>query len=173
MVRKPLPDLDTSLAAIEDVTRYQECLLGLLRHNDDKGLRLLGIYLAAIAAIVTAGFALMSISLLTPALAGFLVGTAASLGFGCIFAYVAAWRADIYLPGRRPDFWRWAIDNKVNVRHALSYYLDQADICITHNDRINKRAARMLSRGYLCGLSAPWVGGAVALVVTLTRCLTS
>lgn len=159
--------------AIKDVTTFQECLLGLMHHNDDKAIRILGIYLATIGAVVTAGFALNAAKLLSPALTGFLIGGGIALLGGCLFAYAAAWRAEIYLAGRKPDFWRWAVDNDLTPEDVLPYYLDQAEACIEHNERLNRRSARMLSKSYLCGVSAPLVGALFTLVTLAAKCITA
>jgi hypothetical protein len=96
-------------AAIQDIARYQEQLLKMLLHHDDRALKVLSLYVTVLAALVTAAFALNQAQALNAYAKIFMGGGAVSLAVGCGFAYRAAWKARIYLPGRKADFWSWAL----------------------------------------------------------------
>jgi hypothetical protein len=154
--------------AFQDIARYQEHLFRLMIHNDDRALRVLSLYIATIGLIITAGFGLYQAKSLGAYPIIFLAGVTLSLAVGCVFAYWAAWSADIYLPGRKPDFWRWA--NEIsNPDETIRAYLEQAQEIIIHNEEITNRAATRLGRSYQCGVIAPLIGLGAALFAWAAR----
>ena len=140
--------------ALQDTVRYQEHLFRLLIHNDDRALRILSIYGTIIGLLITVAFALNQAKALGPYPIVFMATAAVFLALGCVFAYLAGWSADIYLPGRKPDFWKWALDNDQDPRSVVAAYIEQAAQSIANNERISNRAARRLERGYVCGVLA-------------------
>jgi hypothetical protein len=157
--------------ALQDVGRYQEQLFRLIIHNDDRALRVLSLYGTLIGAIVTAGFALRQAQVLGPYVFVFLTAVGVTLLIGCYFAYLAAWTADLYLPGRKPEFWIWALQYTQNVDEAVKAYLTQAGPMIIRNEQISNRAVRRLGLSYVCGLAALPIGGAASLFAYLSRML--
>jgi hypothetical protein len=155
--------------AIGDIARYQEQLLKMILHHDDRALRVLTLYVTVLGALVTASFALNQARALN-AYAGIAMGGAAlSLFVGCGFAYRAAWTARIYLPGRKPDFWTWALDNELDICATALAYAQQAVEIIANNERIADRAANRLARAHLWGIAAPFIGTALALFAYISR----
>lgn len=146
--------------AIQDVARYQDQLSKLIFFHDEKGHKILTIYVSVLAAIVTATFALNQINKLGAYAQLFLGGSAASLLVGCTFAYLTARTAPIYIPGRKPDFWLWALENNQTVHETIVAYLNQAADINLFNERLSNRSARRLQKAYACGFAAPGVGAA-------------
>jgi hypothetical protein len=144
--------------AIQDVVRYQEQLLKLIFFHDEKGHKVLSVYVTVIAAMVTAAFALNQINKLGLYAELFLGGNILSLLFGCVFAYLTAWTAPIYTAGRKPDFWMWAIENEQSVREMTVAYLNQSSEIIASNTALSERSARRLQKAYIRGLAAPLTG---------------
>jgi hypothetical protein len=89
-----------------------------------------------------------------------IASAAVVLLIGCAFAYGAAWTARIYLPGRKPDFWTWAIENEQDIRDTALAYAKQALEVIENNEKVADRAAARLTKAYICGLIAPGAGAA-------------
>jgi hypothetical protein len=155
--------------AISDTARYQEQLLKMILHHDDRALRVLTLYVTVLGALVTTAFALNQAHALN-SYAGIAMGGAAlSVFVGCGFAYRAAWTARIYLPGRKPDFWTWGLDNELDIRETARAYAQQAVEIIANNERIADRAANRLARAHLCGIAAPFIGTALALFAYVSR----
>lgn len=151
-------------SAIPDIARYQEQLLIMILHHDDRALKVLSLYVTVLGALVTAILALRQAGILTAYLLIMIVGAALTLAIGCVFAYRAAWTARIYLPGRKPDFWMWAIQNNLDIRETASAYAEQAVDIIEQNERVADRAANRLTRAYVCGLAAPMTGAAAVWI---------
>ena len=148
--------------SIPDIAKYQEQLLRMILHHDDRALRVLSLYVTVLGALVTALFALKQAQILTAYFIIPIVAAASALAVGCAFAYRAGWTARIFLPGRKPDFWIWAIENEQNVREAALAYARQAAETIAHNERVADRAANRLAKAYFCGLAAPAIAAAAA-----------
>lgn len=166
--KAPLPD-KVPETAVQDIARYQEQLLKMIIHHDDRALKVLSLYVTVVGALVTAIFALKQSTLLTPYLVILIGGMALTLLVGCAFAYRAAWTARIYLPGRKPDFWTWALENDQDIRETALAYAKQAVEIIAHNEKLSDRAANRLTRAYVCGLAAPFVGTGLALFAFFSR----
>jgi hypothetical protein len=148
--------------SIPDIARYQEQLLRMILHHDDRALRVLSLYVTVLGALVTVLFALKQAQVLTAYFVIPIVAAASALVAGCAFAYRAGWTARIFLPGRKPDFWIWAIENEQNLREAALAYARQAADIIAHNERVADRAANRLAKAYFCGLAAPAIAAAAA-----------
>lgn len=166
---RPLADIAANNAssdevakiAIQDTARYQEQLLKLIFFHDEKGHKVLSIYVTVIAAIVTGCFALNQVGKFDLYAKLFLGGNAVTFLFGCVWAYITAWKAPIYIPGRKPDFWIWALENEQTVRESTLAYLNQSIDVVSFNEKLNDRSSNRLSKAYSCGLAAPLVGGAL------------
>jgi hypothetical protein len=156
-------------AAIQDLARYQEQLLKMILHHDDRALRVLSLYVTILGALVTAAFGLKQSAALSVYAGIIMCGAALSLLVGCSFAYRAAWTARIYLPGRKSDFWTWALENQQDIRETALAYAQQAVEIVTHNERLADRAATCLAKAHLCGIAAPFVGTAMGLFAYLAR----
>ena len=146
--------------ALQDVIRYQEHLVKLIFLHDEKGHKVLSIYVTVLAAAVTASFALGQLGVLTLYLKIFLMGAAASLLVGCIWAYLAAWTAPIYLPGRKPDFWLWALEYENTITETVAAYLIESQAIIKFNEKLSDRSSSRLGHAYACGLAAAPIGAA-------------
>jgi hypothetical protein len=148
--------------SIPDIARYQEQLLRMILHHDDRALRVLSLYVTVLGALVTALFALKQAQILTAYFLIPIFAAASALAVGCAFAYRAGWTARIFLPGRKPDFWIWAIENGQNVQEAALAYARQAADTTAHNEGVADRAASRLAKAYFCGLAAPAIAAAAA-----------
>lgn len=157
----PVGSEEVAKLAVQDVARYQEQLSKLIFFHDEKGHKVLSIYVTVLAAIVTGAFALNQIHKLNLYAELFLGSSAASLLLGCVFAYATAWTAPIYIPGRKPDFWLWALENDQDVRETTVAYLQQAADTSRFNETLSNRSSKRLAKAYVCGLAAPSVGAAV------------
>jgi hypothetical protein len=155
----PLPD-KVSEASIPDTARYQEQLIKLILFHDERALKLLSLYVPVMVAIATAAVALNQNGKLTLYIELFLGFTDITLFVGCLWAYGAAWTAPIYLPGRKPDFWIWAIENDVDFRGTALAYLKQSIDTTQANETLGNRAADQVANAYACGLAAPLLGAA-------------
>ncbi|RYX88241.1 MAG: hypothetical protein EON84_17115 [Bradyrhizobiaceae bacterium] len=144
--------------ALQDVVRYQEHLLKLIQFHDEKSHKVLAVYISILAAVTTISFGLNQIGQLSLFLKCFLGGSALSVLLGCAWAYTAAWTAEVYLPGRKPDFWFWALRNEQDVRETVTAYLNQSEAMIAVNEAVSTRSSTRMTRAYLCGLAAPFVG---------------
>jgi hypothetical protein len=157
----PAVSLDkVSEISIPDIARYQEQLLKMILHHDDRALRVLSLYVTVLGALVTALFALKQAQIITAYFVIPIAAAASALAAGCAFAYRAGWTARIFLPGRKPDFWIWAIENEQNVQEAALAYARQAADTIAHNERVADRAANHLGKAYFFGLAAPAMAAA-------------
>jgi hypothetical protein len=134
----------------------------MILHHDDRALRVLSLYVTVLGALVTVLFALKQAQVLTAYFVIPIVAAASALVAGCAFAYRAGWTARIFLPGRKPDFWIWAIENEQNLREAALAYARQAADIIAHNERVADRAANRLAKAYFCGLAAPAIAAVAA-----------
>ncbi len=159
-----LPEL-----ALQDTARYQEHLFRLLLHNDDRALRALSFYGAFIGVLITASFALNQANGFSAYAKIFIVVTIAILLVGCGLAYAALRTADIYLPGRKPDFWKWALVNEQDARSVIDAYLDQAELIIANNEKLADRASTILGWCYVCGALAVPIATCVTLLAYLAR----
>jgi hypothetical protein len=155
--------------AIHDIARYQEQLLKIIVHHDDRALRVLSLYVTVLGALVTASFGLYQAHAWSAYVVILIVVASLSLMLGCWFAYRAAWTAIIYLPGRKPDFWNWALEYDQDMRATALAYAKQAAEVISHNERIADRAANCLARAHMCGIAAPFVGTACAAFAYAAR----
>lgn len=155
-----VPSDEVAKMAIQDTVRYQEQLLKLIFFHDEKGHKVLSVYVTVIAAMVTAAFALNQLTELGLYRKLFLGGAAMSLVLGSIFAYATAWTAPVYIPGRKPDFWLWAMDYKQDLQETTAAYLKQAMEINARNEALSNRSAGRLENAYICGVAAPFVGAA-------------
>jgi hypothetical protein len=163
-IATPPPEKVAELA-VQDVFRYEEQLVKLILFHDDRALRLLSVYVPVIVALVTAAVALNQNDKLTTFTGFFIGGTAASFFVGCLCAFAAAWTAPIYLPGRKPIFWNWALEHEIELRPTAAAYLNQSIDATTHNERHCNRASAHLKKAYQCGIAAPVVGAAIDWVI--------
>lgn len=166
---EPVSPDKTCEMAVQDIARYQEQLLKMILHHDDRALRVLSLYVTVIGAFVPAAFALHQAEIFGPYVKITMFFAAVSLFVGIFFAYRAGWTARIYLPGRKSDFWAWAIENEQDTKETALAYVKQAVEIIEHNERVADRAANRLARAYLCGVAAPFVGTAIALFAYCAR----
>ena len=150
--------------AIQDVARHEEQIVKLILFHDDRALRILSVYVPVIGVLMAGTIALYQAAKLTVYLGVMIGGTAASLLVGCIYAFSVLWKAQIYLPSRKPVFWQWALKHDVELRAVASAYVDQSIKIVAENERHSSRASDNLTRSYICGIGAPFVGAALVWV---------
>jgi hypothetical protein len=150
--------------ALQDTVRYQEQLLRLIIHNDDRAFRLISFSVALMGVLLSAYALTKPLGFYVP----LFMGTVALCSFaGCLFAHAALAPADIYLPGNRPDFWQWALNHRQDVAAVTKAYLEGAAQTIVKNQSITERAAKLLWRSSLCIILSPAIGIAVTLIAYL------
>lgn len=155
--------------AIQDTARYEEQLVKLILFHDDRALRVLSVYVPVIVALTTAAVALKQADKLTLYIGCMIGGTAACFFVGCLCAFAVVWTVPIYLPGRRPDFWHWATEHDIELRATAIAYVAQATDMTAHNECHSNNASRYLTKAYMCGIAAPFVGAATIWVVYWSR----
>jgi hypothetical protein len=155
--------------AVQDVARHEEQLVKLILFHDDRALRLLAAYVPVIVALVAAAVGLNQSDRLTIYTGFFIGGTAASFFVGCLCAYAAAWTVPIFLPGRKPQFWSWALEHEIDLRSTAQAYVGQSIQVIAHNERQCNRASLHLKKAYQCGIAALFVGAAIDWVIYWSR----
>ncbi|SNT05476.1 hypothetical protein SAMN05216374_2477 [Tardiphaga sp. OK246] len=155
--------------AIQDAARYEEQLVKLILFHDDRALRVMSVYAPVIVALATAAVALNQTDKLSLYVGCMIGGTSASFFAGCLCAFSVIWTTPIYLPGRRPDFWNWATEHDVDLRSTAVAYVDQSKAMTAHNEARSNRASVRLSKAYICGMAAPFVGAATIWVVYWSR----
>jgi hypothetical protein len=155
--------------AIQDAARYEEQLVKLILFHDDRALRVLSVYVPVIVALTTAAVALNQVDKLTLYAGCMIGGTAICFFAGCLCAFSVVWTVPIYLPGRRPDFWKWATEHDIELRATAIAYVDQSAIMIANNESHSGNASRNLTKAYFCGIAAPFVGAAAIWMVYWSR----
>jgi cytochrome c biogenesis protein CcdA len=150
--------------AIQDTARYEEQLVKLILFHDDRALRVLSVYVPVIIALIATAVALKQTDKLTLYIGCMIAGTALSFFVGCICAFCVVWTAPIYLPGRQAPFWKWAIENDIDLRTAAIAFIDQAAYMTAQNYRHSNKAAAYLTKAYTFGVAAPFVGAAIVWV---------
>jgi hypothetical protein len=119
---------------------------------------LVGTYLALIGAGMSAGLALFNLGRLNrPALLA-IMATLAVLYTAVAYAFYAQWTASINVTGRKPDFWQWAREHRIEPSKIVDAYLFQATENLERNERVNSKTARLLRQSYFFGLLAPPLG---------------
>jgi hypothetical protein len=151
--------------AIADVARHEEQIVKLILFHDDRALRVLSVYVPVIGVLIAGSIALYQASKMTPFIGLMIGGTGVSLFAGCLCAFAALWNSPIYLPARKPAFWKWAIDYDVDLRSVASAYVDQSIGMVAHNSKLSGEASTNLTKAYICGIAAPLVGAAIVWVV--------
>jgi hypothetical protein len=151
--------------AIQDLARHEEQLVKLILFHDDRALRVLSLYVPIILALTAAAIATYQANKLTLLVGCMIGGTTASFLTGCFCAIAVLWTVPIYLPSRRPDFWNWALEHQVELRSTAAAYVKQSMEVVAHNEGKSLRASGYLTKAYICGVTAPLVGGAVVWVV--------
>lgn len=142
----PTASDEVAKLAIQDVVRYQEQLSKLIFFHDEKGHKVLSVYVTVIAAIVTAAFGQNQIGKFSLYAKLFLGGNAVSLLVGCLYAYATAWTAPIFIPGRKPDFWIWALQNEQTVHETAIAYLSQSIEINKFNEVLSNRSSRVCTQ---------------------------
>jgi hypothetical protein len=155
--------------AMQDAARHEEQLVKLILFHDDRALRLLAAYVPVIIALVAAAVALNQNDKLGIYTGFFIGGTAVSFFAGCLCAYAAAWTVPIFLPGRKPQFWDWALEHEIDLRSVAQAYVRQSIGVIEHNERQCNRASLHLKKAYQCGIAALFVGAAIDWVIYWSR----
>lgn len=150
--------------AVEDVRVKLAATFELIRFIDQQAMALLGLQTTLAVAAVTGFGASLGPAPLLPFAAGVgLLSSAVALvsGAACCMRVVSS--ATIATPGRDPDFWRWAHDNKdIVLAAALSAYLDGAEQMVANNRALNDRGARWFAAARYCSVAAPILAIATA-----------
>lgn len=161
MRRKMIEDIKK--LAIDDARQRQKALFDLILATDRQAMTFFG-FCISIAAASVAGFVASwspDSRIPAPAASALLV---IFLGFG--FAGFLCLRvmksAPIGLPGRKAEFWKWALATEANGEASALAYVDAVEVTYSENAKNNRRMARLLEQARLsviaaCAL-APFVG---------------
>jgi hypothetical protein len=159
-------DTDDMRFALADARTRHEALIKIIADIDKQALSFLQQYVTlAGTALTGAGVILLTKAQPPPyplALGWGLVGFAACLVIGSMFAMATIWTSPVNLPGRDPDFWQWADGHGVSVDSAYRAYLKNLAAKGAQNARLNERLSNLMTWSKLCGIAAPVVGAAVA-----------
>lgn len=152
--------------ALDDARRRHAAVVDLLAANDRQALGFLQLYVALAGGALSGGAAIvLSATTSLPRPLGFgLFGFALPVVIGAVFCMAAVWPSDINLPGRKPDFWKWA--NKVPAEEAYMAYLDNLSVKEAQNSRLNMRLSQLMTWAKGLGVAAPIIAlmaGAAAL----------
>lgn len=147
--------------AIQDAARHEEQLVKLALFSDDRALRVLAVYVPVLVALATAAIALQQSGKLTLYVGLMIGGATLSLFVGCLLAITVLWTTPIFLPSRKPEFWKWALDHDCTLNTVAKAYIDQSIATVDHNHGVCGRSTGRLMKAYACGVAAPFVGAAL------------
>jgi hypothetical protein len=151
--------------ACNDARIRNAAIVDLIHQGDRAALALLQFYVAVASAAISAAAAIFFTTAPIPKAYGCtLIGIAVPLMAGALCCFVSMWGADIHLPGRKADFWLWAMKPEVEAKAAYAAYLDRLLEGQATNTALNRRMAKWLDYAKRCGVLAPFVG-LVALFV--------
>lgn len=142
---------------IEDMRARHGALVALIYATDGQALSLLRLFTTlAMATASGAIAAFVSVSKYSVPLAASLSAAAVIFVIGAALCLVALRAARISLPGRKADFWKWAVNNpKIKKAKVLSAYLAEAEKQYTLNQRLNVTTSTALKWAKVCTASAP------------------
>ncbi|MEQ1714975.1 MAG: hypothetical protein ABL907_03150 [Hyphomicrobium sp.] len=162
---------DIEKIAIDAVIKRQQSLLELMRHTDNRSQQFIVAYSGFMGAALlfsarefSATHAELSTNHSNTVAAAFVITYAVSLLAAAIFGFLAIRPAELGLASRGPDFWKWALKNE-NSASAIHAFLEEADKHVLENEKIQKRAVKMLGRSMWCGGVAILVSGVGSFVV--------
>lgn len=142
--------------ALEDMRVRHKELISLIYLTDKQALSLLGLYLTTGIAAGSAAYAGLGANPIVPkAVSAALAGASTMLFFGSIFCFFAMKAADVSLPGRGPEFWKWADHAEISLETIFNAYLKNLEEKTNATRELNTSMARTLGYGKLCGLLAP------------------
>jgi hypothetical protein len=159
--------------ALEDIRTRQQAGLETIRATDQQAMSLLALYVTLASAAASAGVAaLASDQILFPRiLSAPLLLAALAFAIGRQKCFRAMKLARIGVPGRSPDFWRWAALPEIAFEEAMQSYLKNAEEMYALNTSVNREGAFALNTARLFGLAAPVVGVVLALLLMLSELL--
>lgn len=141
---------------IEDARARHAAVVALIYTTDTQAMALLRLYVTlgiAAASGAAAGFG-ASAAITRPAAWALVVG-AVIFVIGAGLCLRALRSAAINLPGRKPDFWEWAMLPNIDRAAVLAAYLDNLKVKGIANDRCNASSATALKWAKRCGAVAP------------------
>jgi len=153
-----MPDLSKTefRTVIEDARARHGALVALIYATDTQALSLLRLFTTLAVATgsgAIAAFASASIYSLPIAAS---LGTATIIFVaGASLCLAALKAARISLPGRKADFWKWAVNPKIKKTNVLSAYLSEAEIQYVRNQRLNATTSKALKWAKRCTAAAP------------------
>jgi len=77
----------------------------------------------------------------------------------------------ISLPGRKADFWLWALDPQIATVDALRAYLENLQTKTAQNDALNADIVVIMRRAKVAGMCAPLAAIGGALVAVIVRAI--
>jgi hypothetical protein len=141
---------------IEDTRARHGALVALIYATDAQALSLLRLFTTlAMATASGAIAAVASVSKYYVPLAASLSAATVIFVIGAALCLVALRAARVSLPGRKADFWKWAVNPKIKKAKVLSAYLAEAEKQYTLDQRLNVTASTALKWAKVCTASAP------------------
>lgn len=154
---------------IEDIRVRQAALVTLIYATDTQALSLLRLFTTLAVATASGTVAAIasgskySLALFTA------FGTSTAILVAGVFLCLSALEAArISLPGRKTDFWQWAVKHKIKKSKILDAYLLDAETQYKSNQKLNRETATTLKWAKRCAAAAPILallaGAAVSLI---------
>lgn len=142
---------------IEDVRLRHAGVVALIMAMDTRAMALLRVYVTiAVAAAAGSVGLLLSPTPSLPAPVGWaLLAVVICLGVGSYLCFRVMRTTPISIPGRKADFWLWALRPDVTVAIALQAYLDNVQLKSDQNDALNAQMTRTFNRAKLAGMLSP------------------
>jgi hypothetical protein len=156
--------------ACNDARVRNAAIVDLIHQGDRHALALLQFYIAVASAAISAAAAIFVTAAPIPKVFAWApIGIAVPLVVGAYCCFVSMWSADIHLPGRKADFWLWAMRPDVETKAVYQAYLDRLVEGQATNTALNKQMAKWLDYAKRCGVLAPALGLMTLLVAVVVR----
>lgn len=149
--------------AMNDVRERHKAVVTLLADNDKQALSFLQVYVALAGAAISGGAAIvLPKSTEIPLQLGYgLLGFGVTLVIGAILCLAAVWPSDVNLPGRKADFWLWAMESDPNL--VFQRYLENLQQKEIQNSKLNARCAKLMMAAKCLGVLSPIIAFCFAL----------
>lgn len=160
---------------LQEVVRGAEKFLdgqvNLATSADRRAASMIGVFAAAAAGIAAASIGAYLTNNTTIGPATFIAGmvTAAMFIIGGGLCWLSAKPAGIHLPGTTPAAWKKDLSANTGIDSARQQLADNYQDYIVHNQKLLERCARLYCFGSLFGISAPFVGGIIWMLMLLCR----
>lgn len=150
----------------DDVRGRDAALLNVILASDRQAVALFRVFVTLVVALVSATVA-ASLSSNVSLTWGTIGGAVCAIGGLC----AACWQcirairtANMALPGKRAEFWQWAMREDVDEETAVKAYLGQSKDAQDTNHKVNTQSAASLKLAKLMAVTAVALSAVVVLV---------